>query len=469
MSAIDKYRASIDKHVGFAVGLNGASDQMGELLKKFEQSGDPGRATAYAFQSMKMAWSALPDDIRDMALQSLEEAVQKAVQRIGEGLGDTPVVGWVADIVLLLFETIGEVRKAFDANNTAWSKQDKNAAQIATFGKASSPTSWVFSTVKGVPYMKYGGGVGKNRWRRYPSIRPTVDENIVFGYDKYPAPKGNCSPGKPYRSTDDGWEAKDGTSTCTYYASFSALFYPFWSPNHGTEPIPYYGIEVWPKNAGFKDEGVDPNAVLMKRQALMLADPVTNFQVRGSFLKKRHDRFLSFVKYNSTGIDIDPFKVPAKDEQRYPDTKLFLDENGMIRTYYRSAVDGKISLDAVIASGGGANITAAMYNCVVGMTRAFFTARSAFLENSTFLEAYVKDGRVNSFDPDVKAAVKDAAKPARLKKKPARLKKDLILDTVVARPARESGSGGAALALVAVPAGALLWIKRGVFTRKKEK
>lgn len=447
---VQKYLGKIDNYVGFKVGDNGVSDQLGELLDRFEKSGGkPGRAAAYTFQAMRLAWSALPSGVRDMALQALEDAVETALDRIGEGLESAPIVGWIADIAIYLFKVIGEARRGVDANNEAWSRQQKNTSQILTFAKAQSPTSWVYSTVKGVPYMRYRGKVGKDRWRSVPSIRPTLrSENIVFGYDKYPDPKGNCDPGKPYKSTKDGWEAKDDTSPCTYYVGFSALFYPFWSPNHNTDPITYYGAEVWPANAGFKDPGEDPNLVLMERQALLMSDPEVNLQVRGSFLRNRHDRFLKFVKYNSTGVGVDKTYQPAKDEQKYPSTKLYFDDNGLIKPYYRSAQDGQISMDVIIAEYKGVKVTAAMYNCVVGMTRAFFTARAMFLENMEFMAAYVKDGRVNSFDPEVKAAVRAASKPRRLAKaKPARTPK-------------ESGSGGGVVAIAGAAAAALLLIKR---------
>lgn len=449
---VKKYLGTIDKYVGFEVGDNGVSDQLGQLLARFEESGGkPGRAAAYSFQAMRMAWSALPPDIRDQALQALEEAVDMALERIGDGLESVPVIGWIADIAIYLFKAIGESRKGVDANNDAWSRQQKNAMQVATFAKSKSPTSWVYATLKGVPYLKYSGKLGKDRWREVPSIAPLArGENIVFGFNKFPDPKGNCDPGKPYKSTKDGWEPKDDTSPCTYYVGVSALFYPFWSPNHNTDPITYYGIDVWPANASFKDEGVDPNLVLMERQALLMSDPEVNLQVRGSFLRDRHDRFLKFCKYNATGVGIDKVYQPAKDEQKYPSTKLYLDANGLIKAYYRSLQDGKVSMDTVIAEYANVKVTAAMYNCVVGMTRAFFTARATFLENTSFMAAYVRDGRVNSFDPAVRNAVRQAAKPGRLAKAPARAAKT-----------DESSSGGAgAIAVVGGVTAALLLLRR---------
>lgn len=455
MGDLAKYQESIADLAGFLPGDNGVSDELGELIDRFQDSaGRPARALAFTFEAMKLSWVALPSDIRQQALLGLRDAGIEVLQTLGDQLGDVPLYGWIADVAKLLITTISEVREAFKANNEAWSKQDRNEQTQRTFEDLSAPTSWLYGQTQIHLYMRFDNEVGLNRWRTRPPIEIAGQAAKIFGLDALPQ-TGNCSPGKPYKSKGGGWEAKDSTSPCKAYAAVSALFYPYWSPVETTDPIPYYGRDVWPKASGFKDSGVDPNLVLIERQALLLSDPYVNLQASGRHLQKVHDQFLRWFEANAI-VGVDEEKIEARDYQKDPPSRYYLDDNGLLRIYYQASQDNLASMDDVVAEWPGyAEVTAAQYNCVVGMTRAFFTARSAFLTNQPAMAAYVADGRVNDFGSDVRGAVREAAEGIVLTGslvKPARVKK---------RPSSGGGGGGGAIAaLVAVGGLAFAFLKR---------
>ncbi|KKL26400.1 hypothetical protein LCGC14_2395660, partial [marine sediment metagenome] len=375
---LDKYLTSISGLYGFEVGDNGISESFGEYVQAFvDSSGKPSRAVSFSFEAMKMAWIALPPDIRVQAISMLRDAANEALEQFGDQIGDVPIFGWIVDFALELFRVIGEVRRGVKENNEAFSKQERNRMLDRTFRGASNPTTWIYTTEPIVNYMSFGGGLGHNRWRLKPSVNPTVAAGDIFGLNIYPI-VGNCHPGKPYKAPsgfDGDWKAKDSTSKCKAFASFSALFYPYWSPDHTTAPIRYYGSDIWPEDVGFRDEGVDPNLILIGRQVMLLSDPVTNLQARGSWLET--------VRYNFivTVLEELQWAVDSKYNEKY-DTgrdhpvKLYNDANGLILPYD----EGGLGLDTFLTGGNEQQaITVAKYNCVIGMTRAFFTARAAFL------------------------------------------------------------------------------------------
>ena len=403
---------SISGQYGFEVGDNGVSDQLGEFIARFEESsGRPARALSFGFEVMKISWNALPDDIRNEALNLLRDAAMEALDNFGDQVGDIPIAGWIIDFALMLFQVMGDARRGMNENNQAYSAQEKNKAQNRTFGKAKDPTNWIYAQRNIDNYMDYTGTRGDNRWRLRPSIDPTGGWAAMFGLHAY-VPTGSCKFGKPYRSPvglDGEWKAKDNSKKCRGKAAFSALFYPFWSPDHTTKPIVYHGIEVWPKNVPFKDDGVDPNLILIKRQVLLLSDPVTNLQANGAFLEQIRRDFIQKHVLEELLFEIDPTYDAKKDFGQHS-VKLFLDANGLMRPYGESG----LTYETPITSGTpDTEITIAKYNCVIGMTRAFFTARAAFLTNEVAMAQYVKDGRVKTFDPAVRKAVKASARPKR--------------------------------------------------------
>lgn len=440
---LDKYLGKIAPYVGFQKGFQ-EDDVVAELAAQLEQSGRAGQGAVFAFGIMRTAWRAMPPSVRDAAREILEDALENALSQISEGIGDIPVAGWIADIVIQLFKAFGEAKHAVDENNEAWSLQQYNERQVKTFLRAKHPTDWVWARENGELYMHYGGGVDYDRWRERPALPPVTGQARVVGFPVGNPTSGLCSPGKPFRNVGDNWYEKDKSPRCSYSTQFSSLFYPFWSPAVPAQPLPYYGIEVWPKNAPFKDVGEDPNKILIERQALLIGDPVTNLQASGKSVQRRLDGFLSWFKFAlKPGVKVDPTFVNGRDAYHVKDAPTYyLDKNGLMHPYAGAVKAGVASIDHVIAEKDGVRVTSAIYSCIVGMCRAFFTARAAFLGNMDAMKVFVEQGLVNTFDPNVRSAVKAASKPRR---KPKTF-------TLSAKKVGSTGSGGA----VAVVAGGSL-------------
>lgn len=303
------------------------------LADEFPNQNDPQAWVSYAVAATRRAWGALPPEIRDMALDALNEALDQILEDI-EGLGSEiaaqvggaledsvtwmPVLGWVIEILVFVVEEIVGLAKKLSQADEAMSIWKRTTAQYITMAASSldfyeedDPSRWLFNAavVENYPrYYKVGDRINGVGTRLQPCMTPIQGDEgeVLYGWVSFlQEPTGynagdGCVPGLPIKSvtnTDPKKGVKD-KDPCKSYIQLTPLFYPFWSTNHPAIPITVYTDDIWPDGSAYKPDPrtFDPNTLLIARQTAMLADPQINFQMDGEELREYHAHFVDFFK-----------------------------------------------------------------------------------------------------------------------------------------------------------------------------
>lgn len=471
MNDLDKYLGTIKPLAGFKVGDYGVPASFGEIQGAFFENGRPREGAEIALSTMRIAWAALPDEIKQRALDMLTNLLGKITDGIDGVLESIPFVGDIVAALVDLGFASAELHKQLTRINDEYSGVSKNHAQYYQLGAQTHPTQWIYTSQEIALYNDTRCTKGSRQClRKRPSFVPVGQDTVVVGWDRLPTATGSCDDGKEYSHVGafldlDKMKPVSDSAPCKAYGLYSALYFPFWSPNAAaswssdqvsvTDPIQVY---VPTKDTEFNYTLRDPNGLLVDRQLLLLSSPILNLQADASRAKKRLDAFLKWWKLNVHHKIDSSFK--DINEAHWTGTPFWTDDNGLLVVYDAAAREGYSLNTGLIrtADWGKAYswgtrkpiVTAGAYNCVVGMTRAFFTARAGFLRNTGAMKSYTEKVNgirlVDSFDSAVRSAVKAAAVPARAKAPPPPRQQS---------PGRSSGSGGGGGGIVLVGGAAL--------------
>lgn len=457
MPALDEYLTEHASELNFDLGSVTSS-----------LASDPGSNRAWAQFSLGVSqqiWSALPASIRSGALAGLQDAidlieqaadlaVSAAIDAVMDAAGIVeaiPIVGAIIEAAVVLVESIVGAVKGVKQLNYAYSVQDKNIEQQRTFEASTSPNEWALGNIPVRNFKHYATGsdrVDRVYWRSRPCIVPSYRDAAVWALPTPPDAIGSCDPGRELDRRGSGYDdfRKESGSDCESFAAVSCLFWPFWSPNHEAKPISWYGKEVYPDNAPFKLDGVDPNKILIVRQQALLSNPATNLRVRGSRLRNAQRIFTQYfrdkvhgmggmltmrgneVKLRTTTADatykdrneqgpvdrwqIDPAFDPAHEFGG--DVYYYWNANGLIENYGRGPDLADVGVPAFCPPAmrpqwKDLGYSASQLNAVVAGVKGFFTARAAMLRQPYAMKAILASHPPRTFDRMAVAAMRESA------------------------------------------------------------
>ncbi len=430
MNDLSKYLSKIEPYTGFAGGDFGVSDSMIATLEEFSERGMPRASMDLAFDAMSIAWQALPADVRNQAISALNNVAGT----ISQSIGSVPIIGDVINVIIIAFTAISDSHKLVKKVYKSAAKHKLNVAQFEQFKSAIHPTDWIYTAQKIKLYKDPScTNLLKDCYRTRPCLYPIGNDNAVVGWKSLPKATWSCGSGKEYnRALHIGkYKENSDSKSCDAWCMFSSLFYPFWSPNSAgnlekdkvrscTEPLP-----VYKGNEG--DDIFDPNVILIQQQAALLGDSLTNLRADSARVIDIYNGFMKFFKSaRIKAVKIDD-KYITKNDVVYSGSRYWKDDNGFLNVYGAATQSVGTTMYSDIAhtpdyhkeywdeyGDRNTSINAGAYNAIVGMTRAFFTARAGFLANTEAMNVFANDklsGKkiIDALDPAVKNAVKVAA------------------------------------------------------------
>ena len=413
---------------------------------------DPSAWVQYGLTAMTKGWQSLGTgnpavaalvDLVVQALLSVSDTVVSAVgEAISAGFGAIPILNIIVDALDLVIGEIVRYSKTMTTAQVIASRRILAETRIYWFDwyLKDDPNRWLMLTRPNMNRPKYRGSEGDvqpiagKRWNAAPAWRPTRDQSLLFLSKAGRAPTGKCSVFNSYylrcpavvgRVNNTGCEksvrTSDSAEVCESDVTISALFYPWWSPGYPAglmQVARAYGNDPW-----------DPNAALISRQLALLTDPAANLRAHGRDLSRMTSKFVSWwaskeqgelypvnSKGNRTENPDGEFRtIDAKKDPTWTGApRLYYGRDGLIRSYGGGedlARWGLFNRDSLGRGKDGGNlaVTAAQYNTIVTMTLAFFTSRANMLRNGNLMRGLVETGQVDELDPQVRAAVRDAA------------------------------------------------------------
>ncbi len=452
MSAFDEYLQEYQGELAFDLG------SITESL-----AADPGNKRAWVGFSLgvsKQIWSALPTDVRSVALFALQDQIQiiedstdlavsgatDAIMGAAGVVEAIPIAGAIIEGVLVVVTITVDTVKGLQGVHYAQSKHELNREQRATFEAVTDPSQWALGNYSVRRYERYywpSERINKQKWRRRPCIVPSYRDPTVWGLPSAPEAVGSCDPGRRVTRKLGTYDfTSEGGQNCVSFAAISSLFWPFWSTNHKAKPISVYGEEVYPDTPGlFIAPTVDPNEILVTRQQAILSNPVTNMRVRGERLRDAQSVFVRYfrdkvygmrgmiemrgneVKLRPTTADatgsgtgpidrwrIDPIFNP--EHEFGGPVHYYWNKNGMIENYGRGPDLTEVGVPAFAPSQKryqDLGYSAAQLNTVVASVKGFFTARTAMLQQPYAMRALLRTNPARLFDPRVRNAMRESA------------------------------------------------------------
>ena len=451
---------ALEKYFGEIKGLTGFNPEVSKesgkaVMAAINGRNDPSAWLAYAGTAIKQAWDALPKGIREKMRDAINDIIQDAldeVQGITDALSETaevanaaPIIGQIIGAVIVLVGEIVGAVKGTKAINRNISTYHKAMRMSLTFENYSDPRDWVFKSMKLENYTQYVEPRKQGNWSREPCFgRAGLATDRMFSKRVGASDVGRCGHKNGVKmkcpmKRDFGYEdceryykreSQNPSNYCSRHLGISALFYPYWSPAYASNPI---------SNA-YMGTSADPNAILMGRQTMLLADPYSNLRVVSASLLDMTDRFVAFWKHALDTFAVDGKKALLKidengnapgtntsdrytiDERENPNytashtlkNRFYFDEHGRILPYTGMASVNEWGIRASGGSGRGTDggslaVSVGAYNAVITNTLAFFTARSSMLRNGGRMRGLLIDHPKSSLDPAVQAAVQYAA------------------------------------------------------------
>lgn len=415
--------------------------------------GDKQAWASFGIGATKGMWSALPASVRAESLSSLDDAIGVAKDFADLGVtistevlsgiaGSADAIPIVGGAIKAVLDAVGGwvvFYRVVQASHEAYSRDSKNIAQWRTFLEQAGPSTWAAGLYPLKLYEKFyekSDRIDGERWRLSPCIAPSRRDAAAWGLGWAEAWEGECIPGRPLsRSTKGGsphhFEKKSGTD-CSAQAAVSALFWPFWSPNHVAEPIRAYSVEGLAPLA-------DPNEILVARQQALLSHAPTNMRVRGDRLRDARSTFTRYfrdqMQSNGGMLFCVEGEIPGMhafptglDPTRFPIDSMYREQhahgvggfdfywhaNGTVGSYGTGPDLTEVGVPAMGAPLHAPELayTAAQLNAVVTGVKAFFTARTAMLEQPYAMQALLK-GRPSRYDPRVRAAIRESAESVK--------------------------------------------------------
>jgi uncharacterized membrane protein YgcG len=451
-----KYLTKYSAEIGWMPA--GTSDIGLEIQAALDGSkNDPVMWVSFAAASLQRVWDALPEDIRtsaqialsqliDLGMRGLGQLGEAASAAVGSVAGAVPIIGMIIEALLAAIYGFVDLAKAQEDKR-------KNTAALHfmdstrwTVERLEHPNDWVFASSKVANYLNRAS---RDWWIKPSFSRAGRASDLMFTGTTGRSDKGDCSGkgvevycgARTYVNSADCRKRHDDETFCTRYVSFSALFFPFWSPAYPDlssvkEKASHSNPHL--EGRGFFDADiVTANTLLMARQMALLSSPTVNLRVDARRLLRIRDHFRNWFTNTSKAFgsyaggefgvlpvnrhhilqrgdgafSIDARKRPGFPKSQSDQNKFYFGDDGLIYSYGDAVDLTNWGVPAKRGQGTPADaaVTIAQYNSVISATLAFMSARANFLRNGPTMRRLLADHKLRSFDRRVRLAMRYSA------------------------------------------------------------